>query len=147
MRNRYVESVDVETGEVLPGCLIYIPRRPRHLERFFMGFQDAFASLAKDDELTLEPKNVLLYLFGQLSFENYLHVSQKDIADALGIHKANVSKAMKLLASKGIILDGPKVGRMKTYRLSPDLGWKGRVASMEQYRRDQLRVIDGGKSD
>jgi hypothetical protein len=45
------------------------------------------------------------------------------------------------------ILDGPKVGRMKTYRLSPDLGWKGRVASMEQYRRDQLRVIDGGKPD
>jgi DNA-binding transcriptional ArsR family regulator len=149
MRNRYVESVDVETGEVLPGCLVYIPYRPRYpvSERFFMAFQDGLVQIAKDDDLTLEPTKVLMYLLGQLSFENFIHVSQRDIATALGMQKGNVSRAMKLLVSKGIILDGPKVGRMKTYRLSPDLGWKGRVASMEQYRRDQLRVIDGGKPD
>ena len=110
-----------------------------------LAFQDALIEIAKDDDLTLEPTKVLMYLFGQLSFENYLHISQKDIAEALGIDKANVSKAMKLLAHKGIILDGPKVGRMKTYRLSPDLGWKGKVTSLNDYRRSQLRVITGGK--
>ena len=144
---RIIEQVDAETGEILPGCLVYIPRRQKHpaSERFFMAFQDALIEIAKDDDLTLEPTKVLMYLFGQLSFENYLHISQKDIAEALGIDKANVSKAMKLLAHKGIILDGPKVGRMKTYRLSPDLGWKGKVTSLNDYRRSQLRVITGGK--
>lgn len=110
-----------------------------------MAFQDGLVEIAKDDELTLQPKNVLFYLLGQLDFENYLHVSQRDIADALGMQKQHVSRAMRLLIAKGIVLDGPKVGRMKTYRLSPNLGWKGRVTNLEKYRRDQLRVISGGK--
>jgi len=145
MGNRHIEQLDVETGEVLRGCMVYIPYRPKHTERFFMAFQDGLMEIAKDDELTLEPKNVLLYLLGQLDFENYLHISQKDIADALGMQKQHISRAMKLLTAKGIVLDGPKVGRMKTYRLSPNLGWKGRVTNLEKYRRDQFRVIQGGK--
>ncbi len=147
MGSRHIEQVDANTGEVLRGCMVYIPYRPRHTERFFMAFQDGLIEIAKDGELTLEHKNVLFYLFGQLSFENYLHISQKDIAEALKIDKANVSKAMKLLIAKGIILDGPKVGRMKSYRLSPDLGWKGRVTNLEKHRRDRLKVIPGGKAE
>ncbi len=148
MATRHIEQIDAETGEVLQGCMVYIPYRPKHRERFFMGFQDAFIAIAKDHELTLEPMNILLYLFGQLNFENYLHVSQKDIAEALGMKKGNVSRAIKLLIDKGIILDGPKVGKTKTYRLNPDYGWKGRVTNLEKYRRDhreRLHVIKGSK--
>ena len=112
-----------------------------------MAFQDGLIEIAKDGELTLEPTKVLMFLFGQLSFENYLHISQKDIAEALGMQKQHVSRAMKLLIAKGIILDGPKVGRMKSYRLSPDLGWKGRVTNLEKHRRDRLKVIPGGKAE
>lgn len=112
-----------------------------------MAFQDGLIEIAKDGELTLEPTKVLMFLFGQLSFENYLHISQKDIAESLGMQKPNVSRAMKLLIAKGIILDGPKVGRMKSYRLSPDLGWKGRVTNLEKHRRSRLQVIPGGKED
>lgn len=147
MRSRHIEQVDTNTGEVLRGCMVYIPYRPRHTERFFMAFQDGLIEIAKDGELTLEPTKVLMFLFGQLSFENYLHISQKDIAEALGMQKPNVSRAMKLLIAKGIILDGPKVGRMKSYRLSPDLGWKGRVTNLEKHRRDRLKVIPGGKAE
>jgi hypothetical protein len=147
MGNSRVIEVDADTGEVLHGCMVYIPFRRKHpaSTRFFMAFQDALIEIAKDDELTLEPKNVLLYLLGHLNFENFLHVSQTDIADALGMKKTNVSRAMRLLITKGIILDGPKVGRMKTYRLSHDLGWKGKVTSLDEYRRSRMKVIQGGK--
>ena len=146
MGSRHVVRLDADTGEILPGVVVYLPHRPRHTERFLMTFQDALIEIAKDRELTLEPKNVLMFLLGKLDFENFIHVSQKDIVVALGIDKANVSKAMKLLIAKGIILSGPKVGRVHTYRLSPDLGWKGRVVNLEKYRRAQLTVITGGKN-
>ena len=55
-----------------------------------MAFQDTFAELAKDPELTLEPKNVLLFLFSQLDFENFIHISQQDVASNLECKKPSV---------------------------------------------------------
>ena len=43
-----------------------------------MAFQDSFIELAKDQELTLEHKNILLYLFGRLDFENFIQQSQSN---------------------------------------------------------------------
>ena len=106
--NKHIEQIDRETGEVMQGCMVYIPYRPKMKERWFMAFQDTFEELAKDPELTLEPKNVLLFLFSKLDFENFIQLSQVDIGEGLGMHKQHVSRAMKLLTDKQIILEGPK---------------------------------------
>ena len=142
---KYVEQVDRETGEVMQGCMVYIPHRPRITERWFMAFQDAFEELAKDREITSEPRRVLDYMFSKLDFENFIQLSQVEIAKALGMHKSQVSEAVKLLTSKQIVLEGPKVGRSKCYRLNPNYGWKGKVKTLQEARREQLRVIEGGK--
>ena len=75
-----------------------------------MAFQDSFIELAKDQELTLEHKNILLYLFERLDFENFIQQSQSEIAESLGMQKQNVSRAMKTLIQKQIVLEGPKSG-------------------------------------
>ncbi|GFE72312.1 hypothetical protein [Chroococcus sp. FPU101] len=62
-------------------------------------------------------------------------MTQKEIADQLNIKKQNVSSAMILLVDKEILLKGPKMGRSYAYRLNPDFGWKGRVASLDEYRQ------------
>lgn len=142
---KYVEQVDRQTGEIMQGCMVWIPQRPRLTERWFMAFQDAFEELAKDREITSEPRRVLDYLFSKLDFENFIQQSQQDIAQALGMHKSQVSEAMKLLVRKQIVLEGPKVGRSKCYRLNPNYGWKGKVKTLQEARREQLRVIEGGK--
>ena len=141
---KHVEQIDRETGEVMQGCMVY-PYRPRLTERWFMAFQDAFEEIAKDPELTLEPKNVLFYLYSKLDFENFIQQSQADIAEGLGIKKQQVSRAMKMLIAKQIILERSKVGRSKCYRLNPNYGWKGKVKTLQEARREQLKVIDGGK--
>ena len=92
-----------------------------------MAFQDAFEELAKDREITNEPRRVLDYMFSKLDFENFIQLSQKEIIEILGINKSNVSKAIKLLTRKQIVLEGPKVGRSRCYRLNPNYGWKGKV--------------------
>ena len=61
------------------------------------------------------------------------------------MHKSQVSEAVKLLTSKQIILEGPKVGKSKCYRLNPNYGWKGKVKTLQEARREQLKVIQGGK--
>ena len=109
-----------------------------------MAFQDTFIELAKDPELTLEPKNILLYMFGRLDFENFIQLSQTEIAEALGMRQSNVSRAIKTLTDKQIILEGPKVGRSKCYRLNPHYGWKGKVTNLQEARRSHLSSIEGG---
>lgn len=141
---KHIEQIDPETGEVLQGCMVWIPQRPKLTERWFMAFQDAFEEIAKDPELTLEPKNVLFYLYSKLDFENFIQQTQKEIAEALGMKKENVSRAMKLLTAKQIVLEGPKVGKSKCYRLNPNYGWKGKVKTLQEHRKEQFRVIQGG---
>lgn len=58
-RAKYVEQVDRETGEVMQGCMVYLPYRPRITERWFMAFQDSFEEIAKDPEITGETYKVL----------------------------------------------------------------------------------------
>lgn len=143
---KQIEQVDMETGEVIQGCMVWIPNRPKLTERWFMAFQDAFEELAKDREITSEPRRVLDYMFSKLDFENYIQLIQKEITKALGMHKSQVSEAIKLLTAKQIILEGPKVGRSKCYRLNPNYGWKGKVKTLQEARREQLQIIQGGKA-
>ena len=83
--NKYIEQVDRETGEVMQGCMVYIPYRPRLTERWFMAFQDTFIEIAKDPDMTGETMKVLMYLFGKLDFENFIQQTQIDVAEGLGM--------------------------------------------------------------
>lgn len=144
--NKHIEQIDAETGEVLKGCMVYIPHRPKLSERWFMAFQDSFEEIAKDREINGEALRVLTYLYSKLDFENFIQQSQVDIAEGLGMQKTHVSRAMKLLTGKQIVLEGPRVGRSKCYRLNPHYGWKGKVTNLEKARSAQLKVILGGLS-
>lgn len=123
----------MDTGEIVRGCMVFVPDRPRITERWFMAFQDAFEEIAKDDELKGESFRVLMYMFSKLDFENYIQLTQKDIAEALGMNKQHVSRAIRLLSSKKVVLEGPKVGRSKCYRLNANYGWKGKVKNLRQH--------------
>lgn len=114
-----------------------------------MAFQDSFEKIAKDPDMTGENYRVLMYLYSKLDFENFIQQSQKDIAEGLGMRKENISRAMKLLVEKQIVLEGPKIRRSKCYRLNPHYGWKGKVKNLENYQKDEnrkaLELIQGGK--
>lgn len=139
---RTVRQIDAETGEVFDdGTLVYVPYRARIKEGWMMTFQDGLLGLAKDKGLNLEMWRVLSYLMGKLDFENYIHISQAVIAAELGMQPSNMSRAIARLMAKGILIAGPKVGRAKTYRLSPALGWKGRVTSLEKARKSHLEIV------
>lgn len=67
-------------------------------------------------------------LLADLDYENYIQAAHIDIAEVLKMQKTNVNRAVKNLIEIRIILEGPKIGRSKTYRLNPQLD--GQVPSI-----------------
>ena len=104
----------------------YFPLKNKNLGKdWFALYQDPSLWLGQL-RLTGEQYSVLFALFNKLDFDNFLRVSLKEIAEALKLKIANVSRAMKVLKEKDIIIEGPPAGKFKTYRLNPYIGYKGK---------------------
>ena len=129
IRQRFV-MVDKATGEELPGLPVYRQTKTK-ARGWFMVWENGLERLAKDSEITGESFRILIYMLSKLDYENYIKVTQKDIVKALNIRKQNVSRAVKLLVSKGIIIQGPRSGKSFTYRLNEFYGWKGKIRNMK----------------
>jgi hypothetical protein len=135
------ELVDLETGEMLYAV---IPIRQKHLGGgFFMALQEGFMYLAQLD-LPGRTRRVLDYLFAKLDFENWIRITQSQIAKDLGLDRADVSKAIKQLVDHQIILKGPKVGNSWTYRLDPAFGWKGKAKNKKAAERAIQKAREKG---
>ncbi|KAA2022514.1 hypothetical protein EA217_24290, partial [Escherichia coli] len=65
---------------------------------------------------------------------------------ALEMQKTHVSRAVRALLDVGVIFEGPKVGRSKTYRLNEQFGWKGTVSNQDPKPKNGLSVIQGGRT-
>ena len=138
-KKKKVVSFDYDTGEKLEGVLVYCGvKRDPYSKGWIMNSQEALEILAKDKAFTKDSLRILIFLSARLDFENWIQITQKEIAEILEIKKQNVSKAIKLLEEKGIILRGPKIGRAYAFRLNPDFGWKGKVKNLDKYRKDKF---------
>lgn len=114
---------DTETGEVFD--LIAVPRE-RAAGGFVMAQQAALERLTTAANcLKLGDYQVLMALFARLDWDNFLHLDLSDLAKKLGRDRAGLSRAVARLVAEGVLIRGPKVGRSHTYRLDPNLGWKG----------------------
>lgn len=139
-------QIDESTGEVMEGFVAVVrPKQKSSYERHFTMNQSTLISLAND--LTHEQLRVLLALFAHLDYENYILVSQVEICENIRMLKPHVSRAIKNLVLKEIILEGPKIGRSKTYRLNPNYGWKGTVKNHNKALKHGFEIIDGGRSE
>lgn len=142
MARKPIDLLDPQTGEVQRGYVFWSEVKPNKLVGgFFVGFQEAFIALAQDREMTLDHHRILHFLFGKLDFDNFIHIKQKEIAEALNMDKGNVSKAMTLLKRKGIILVAPYKG-VRCYKLNHFYGWKGSVTTLKkQENKPKLKLI------
>lgn len=126
-RRRNTVLIDRDTGEELSGREVLVQEKQKLRSDFYMATKDGLLRLAKEEELTGEDMRVLLVYKAHLDYENYIQISQQEIADYLGLKQENVSRATKKLVAKNILVKGSKVGRHNTYRLNAFYGWKGRI--------------------
>lgn len=142
MRKR-LGTIDLDTGELIEGVPVWVGGKPKIRDGWLMTFQDSLAELAKDPDLKGEHWRVYSYLVSQLDFDNFIQISQKEIADTLNMNKSNVSQAIKLLSDKKIIFRGPKIARSSSFRLNEHYGWKGKVKNFKEARRSHLKLVEG----
>ncbi|MEL6092848.1 helix-turn-helix transcriptional regulator [Plesiomonas shigelloides] len=145
MAGKRFTQIDESTGDVIGGFVAVIrPKQKSSFERHFTMNQAALITIA--NELNHDQMRVLMALLASLDYENYIQIAQVEIAEALRMQKTHVSRAIKNLIEFGIILEGPKIGRSKTYRLNPQFGWKGTITNHKKALKNGLRVIQGGLS-
>lgn len=142
MAKKPIGFIHPDTGEIQQGYIVWAEDRPNRLVGgFFVGFQEAFKALACDNDLTPQAQRVLLYLLGELDFDNFIHIKQKEIGQALNISPSNLSRAMAILKRKGIILIAPYKG-VRCYKLNHFYGWKGSVTSLKkQDNKPKLTLV------
>lgn len=129
--------VDKYTGEDYGFPVVCGRKRNPYGNGWVMNSQDAAILLAKDKDIKGETHRVLWFIIGILDFENWVQLSVTEIAKELKMHRPDVSKAMKVLEGKEVILRGPKVGRSYAFMLNPDFGWKGKVKNLDDYRKQK----------
>lgn len=116
--------------------IIAVKRPPK--EKFTAPFFVAFLRAQKDIGLMKLPKLVIwvyLCLLGTLGYENYIYVKQETLAKELHTSQANISRALAALVSKGVIEEIGFKNRMKCYRLSPTIGWRGRINNIKRIKQ------------
>lgn len=127
MGTRKVVQVNCTTGEVMEGINVFIPLRQKLKEDFMLTNLKGMKSLSMDNDLKISDWRVLAFLIGCLEYENWLCISQQNIADELKMHRPNVARSLKKLVEKGIIVKGKKFNRTICYRLNAHYGWRGRI--------------------
>lgn len=130
-------TLTLENGK---GTYIFYPGKLK-IKDWFIAKQAAFVSLAIDKELRGNDRRVLDYLFGHLEFENYIYITQKEIATRLGMTSQGVSTSIKLLVKKSILEKGPKWGCSYSYRLNHFYAWKGSVKSLDEHKKSHLSLV------
>lgn len=137
-------QVDQETGELQPGMMVLVPVKNKLRDPFMLAAREGRLRLSKDKDLTIQDRRVLDVYEASMDYENWIYMSQQEIADYLGMQKSHVSRSVKKLVEKKILIEGPKAGRSKTYRLNAFYGWRGKIGK-EYYQayEEHSKLIQG----
>ena len=111
-----------EAGETVAiPVYLHKPKIRHHGVRWFTTWIDdseglgmSLAEMAADKRLTVTDFRVRDYLLCKLTFENFVHVSQREASEYLGIKQPNISVSIKKLVEMNFVLMGPSKGRIKT---------------------------------
>lgn len=142
-----LKPFNTETGEVVEGRLAWIPQKKVNgfAEGWIAMSQNAMQEILKmktAGDISGRDLDVLLSLTTILDFENAVVVQQSDLADKLQMARPHVSRSIKSLVEKRLLIEGKKVGRSKTYTLNPWVGWKGSAKNhRKELKNHHLRLV------
>ena len=155
MHQKRLGQIDLDTGEILEHGMMAVlmpKRRNAFREGWVAMAQEATKLLAKQKDLGLDGFRVLMLLISMLDFENLIQISQAEVAKELEMQRSNVARAIKRLISTGALLEGPRIGVHRSYRLNPRFGWKGSAmghhsAIQERAKAIGMSVVAGGRDN
>ena len=148
------EYIDIDTGEIvnkevsedeIVKMLVWksTKKRRKTIKAIYgdkiMIFQDILKKAIR--ELKNDELKVFNYMLGIMDFENWISISQKEIAKEIGFDERRVRRAIKGLKDKGYI-EIIKKGRENYYKINPQIAWKGDEKSHFKVLRGSNPLID-----
>ncbi len=120
-----------ERGLIQEGVNInHISRRPIYMEpQFSTTPHFTHQYLALEPELTGKVLKVFHYVCSILEFDNWVDFSTVWVAEKMGLKRQHVSRALKTLEEKGLLIRGEKIGNHYKWRLNPEAAWMGRATT------------------
>jgi hypothetical protein len=146
-------QTDLATGEQKPLNGYTWIATPRHKNGFTNGHYAMGTTGTKHLSQLItnaQTLRVMLCIMADVQMENHVIVNQSQTARELDMPQPNVAKAIKELVNKKILLVGPKLGRLVSYKFNPQILWRGSAKNHTQTLKEQrlnamgVRVIDGG---
>lgn len=128
-----------EHGEIheVEGRFAFIPaKRSNGFGKDWLAMSQPATKYVAKLKLTGVEFSVFMMLLSELDYENLIAVNQSKIATELEIDRAQVNRAVKRLLSVKAILEGPRIGVSRSYRLNPAYGWKGSGKNHKQALKD-----------
>jgi predicted transcriptional regulator len=122
-----ISQIDRNTGELREGVIVLCPTKRKLKGDFVLLDLQGMGALAMDKDLQRDDWRVIAILIKRLEYENWLIITQQEIADQLGMRQPNVARSLKKLIDKAIIVKGKKQGRVNSYRLNAFYGWRGEI--------------------
>ena len=140
--NKRLQQIDSETGEIIDGFVAYVvPKRKNGFGQGWLAMAQNGAEILAQSNLSGNDFKVLMKLLSVLDYENLIQVSQAEIARELNMHRQHVQRSIKRLLDLGIVLEGVKIGISRSYRLSPNFGWKGSAKGHREALTDHLKLV------
>jgi predicted transcriptional regulator len=131
MQKRVVQY-DAFTGEKIEGTLVHAsPKRKNGFSMWIALNQGAFEALCSP-ELTGSDRRVLMALLCSATNDNKLMVSQKEIADRLGMEASNVTRCISRLVKFGFVVKEGRVGHFQILSLHIQYFWRGDARKHKQ---------------
>lgn len=135
---------DEDTGERVHGNItVVIPRRRNAFgNNWFAMAQNPVELIADKHSKTLgrEGLTVLLKMMAALDFDNLIMICQAEIGRAIGMRPQHVQRALKKLIALDVLIEGPRSGIHRTYRLNPNFGWKGSAKSHHEALKQRMKA-------
>ena len=115
-----------------------LSRNSRHIR----VFQDGLFELAKDKDLTGDALRTILGVLSHLEYEGTFSMSLSSLAKDLGVNRAAMSRAVKLLVEKGYLKVSKTTGQVKTYVVDPGFAFKNRVSKLDRIIQEFDKLPD-----
>ena len=155
-RNGYLTTIDPVSGKPLDPKTgkpledvkqVWVQDRERGFKDFGMYDFKFELCLACDPKITNAAYRVLGVLKCYLEYSNDIGVRQLEVAKMLRMRRQEVSRAIAILESNGIVSEVKRVGRAKWYHMNPHYFWrckpKTRREMMEQAEK-RAKEKNGG---
>lgn len=129
-KKEFWQKANEQASKETSSQFVVVGRSQMHGVDFMMQYNHSLYQIAKM-KLTGEDLRVLLFMQSFLDFNNFIPITQINIAKELDMKQPHVSRSIKKLTDKGLI-DKIKKGRNIYYKLSPTVAWKGSGLELQE---------------